>query len=277
MGLNTKKTNTLLSELASRLLEEPDAAMVEAKESYDTDLAADASVLRQSLALVMRDRGVGVDAAAVELRVERINESDHRVDTNLGSFGIDDDTEHSIVERALLGVAGLNHRIALMDSFQAITGLRDNELPVFDRKLARLAGQLDPDAHEGRFDRVIEITGTPSIANIEPGSYVNIDRVLTLRAEPEWQDFRTLLRALDDSNGHEIEARVRSIREKTAAAFHSGAGQTIRTVISGAVGLAGLPFGLAWTAGDKFVADKLIGKPGPLSLLSRRYRSLFEA
>jgi hypothetical protein len=101
-----------------------------------------------------------------ELRVERINETDWRTVSDLGQrVGLGEADAHQAVAHGILGVGGLNQRIGYMETYQAVTGLQNEDLPLLEEKLSFLTRQLDPEVHGQRFERVVELTGLPDVAS----------------------------------------------------------------------------------------------------------------
>src|SRR5207247_78058 len=129
------------------------------------DLESNATILKTSVALAARkhyDRDISPHE--FDLRVERIDDTDWRTETNLGErLGLDEADTHQAVAHGLLGVGGLNQRLEYMETYQARTGLRDDELPLIEEKLSFLARQLDPEVQSQRFERVVDLVGLPDV------------------------------------------------------------------------------------------------------------------
>jgi hypothetical protein len=199
--------------------------------------------------------------------------------TNLPSaFGLDEDEAHKLVERALLGVAGLEQRLELVRSFEAVTGLQSAQVALLEERLDFLWSQLEPNAQQGRLERVVDIAGLPSLKNLPEGTQLDVERLLAIRSSSECHALRRWLREIDRETNEEIAERFRSIRERAAAITHGRTGETVRFLIeagSGAIPLVGLAVSPALTLADKYLLDKVIGRPGPAMFLSRQYRSLF--
>jgi len=122
----------------------------------------------------------------------------------------------------------------------------------------------------------------PSMATLEPGATVDMEKLLRLRDDPDCVDLRRWLRTTDGQSDEDIVQQFTSVKELLAALTHSPGGEAIRFVVTnvlgamlGAVPGAGILLGPTSSLADKFIVDKLIGAPGPVSFLSRRYRSIF--
>ena len=81
------------------------------------------------------------------------NDGDFRISVVLGNqLTLPDSTMHSIVERAILAVAGVNQRLRYMESFNAVSGFHSEEYPFFEHRLGFLLRQVLPDVQEEGFD-----------------------------------------------------------------------------------------------------------------------------
>jgi hypothetical protein len=111
-------------------------------------------------------------------------DGDFKVDCSL-TTRVDVTEAHKLVERALLGVAGLNIRVQLMKNLEAMTGFRAEEFPFFEDKMSFMIRQLDPAAQEERFDRVVEIAGLPGLAPLPTETRIDLEKLLRLRDSEE--------------------------------------------------------------------------------------------
>lgn len=206
-------------------------------------------------------------------------DGDFRVTTSLAAnHGLSPEQEHKLVERGILAVAGMNQRIHFMESFEAVTGFQADEVPLFERKLSLILRQVDPDAQEQRFERIATIGGLPGVDGLPAGSTIDVDRLLKLREDAECGELRRWLRNVDSETDEEINARFGSVRARLAAAVESRGGRVVRFLITsgaGAIPVVGLAAGPLLSAGDAFLLERIIGKPGPATFLSRNYPSIF--
>jgi hypothetical protein len=279
--MSNQQYKRIKATLFNTLCRYPRGAGVAGMRDYATELKLGGRRLLPTLQTVVR-ADVGIDVGDDKLRVDVEQlpfEDDYRVQTNLqADFNVAEDVAHKVVERALLGMAGLNIRIHLMEAFGAVTGFQDAEAPMFEAKLAFIANQLDPDAQERRFDRVTKLVGLPSLAALGPNATVDMEKLLRLRDHPDCVDLRRWLRSTDGHSDEAIEQQFNSVKEKLAALTHSPAGEAIRfvvTTVAGLLPIAGIVLGPAVTLADKFIVEKLFGSPGPVCFLSRQYRSIF--
>jgi hypothetical protein len=170
----------------------------------------------------------------------------------------------------------MNHRIDDMETYRALSGLQDSEVPILEEKLSLLASQLDPDWQEERFDCIVELHGLPDVEQAAAQA-IDVDQLLEVRSSEECREFRAWLRTLDSADDQEIRERVASLAEATSRVVHSGGGKVARFLVTtglGAIPGVGFFAGIGAGALDQFVVEKVIGEPGPASFLSRFYRSL---
>jgi hypothetical protein len=207
------------------------------------------------------------------------NEGDFRVSTSLVTqHGLTVEKEHKLVERGILAVAGMNQRIHFMESFGAVTGFRDDEVSLFESKLAFIIRQVDPEAQEQRFERIATIAGLPGLDNMPVGTKIDVDRLLKIRDDTECRELRSWIRSIDTETDEEITARFESVRSRLASAVESQGGKAVRFLVTsgaGAIPIVGLAAGPLISAADTFLLEKVIGKPGPTTFLSKNYRSIF--
>jgi hypothetical protein len=281
-GLPLKQATKLKDELAPRLITYPVEAGTEGVEDFRRELRSGHPIMASAIARALRTEA-GIDALPcdVEIRVKDLgSEGDFCVDSNITTkFSLDMAVAHKIIEKALLGVAGLDQRLHQMRTLKAVTGFQDDEVSLFEAKLTFLVQQLDPTAQERRFDRIIAIGKLPSLKELPETRHIDIERVLELRETQECRDFREWLRQVSDETDKDIEDRFRSLHEKAAAITHTKTGKVIRFLVTNGAGMipgAGLIAGPAAALGDSFIVEHLIGHPGPISFLGHQYRSIFQ-
>ncbi len=96
---------------------------------------------------------------------------------------------------------------------------------------------------------------------------------------PECRELRNWLRNIDAETDEEIDNKFDSLRERMSWLLEGSGGKSARFLVTsgaGAIPVAGLIVGPALTAADSFLLERLIGKPGPITFLSKRYPSIFK-
>ena len=281
MGLPGRDRRHLMQALAPMLGAYPWSVVNDSAARFRQLVERQDASIRAALELEFRRaRGINLPGA-VELRLDDLgNDGDFRVSTNLaGRAGIGKEETHKIIERAVLGAAALDQRLVVMQATDSVSGYREDELSVLDGRFQWAWKSLDPEAQEARFQRVITIGGLPDLSDLLPGQQIDIKRVLKLRDTADAQEMRKWLRNIDSESDAEISERLFSFREGLAAATHTRSKRTMRFLLVNVAGWlppAGTLTGIAASGVDRFIFEKLIGRPGPAAFLGRSYPSIFE-
>ena len=280
LNLPIKKIVRLKKAIMKCLIDPPATLGRAATTQLMQDLTDNREVARVSLRRTLEQAGHSFDQTGLRIHIEPLGDGDFRTTTNLSSYGIDLNEQHSLVERAFLGVGGLALRLDQMQSLQVISGFREEELPIFDAKLNFLAAQISPEAQADRLQRVVTLAGLPDPSEaLAQGLEINIDKLLKVRESDECRDFRAWLRTVDQETDDAIRDRVSSLKAKTSEVFHSSTGRVIRfATVTGAgfVPVAGPALSIGLGVVDTFALDRMLGDPGPSAFLSKKYKSLFD-
>ncbi len=278
--ISFKSAKRLKSALADRLLEYPRSAAEDGVTDAKLEICEENPIVWRAIRATV-SRETGSDPGAEQgFHVDTLGEDGdfHVATTMSATLGFDADQEHRLVERAILAIAGLDQRIRLMESFEAVTGFRDDEAVLFEQKASILLAQLDPTRQERRFDRVVTLGGLPGLDAHPLGTRIDVRRLLALRESAECRELRVWLRGVDSETDAGIEASFGDVRDELAAITRSPLGRTVRFVAATAIGL--VPFvgpiiGTVVSAADTFLLDRVLGKPGPAAFLGRHYPSIF--
>ena len=281
MGLPDGQRRRLMRTVAPMLSFYPPIVIADSKAEFGKLVDRQDASIRSALVIEFR-RARGADLpGAVELWLDDLgNDGDFRVATNLATRArIDEAETHRIIERALLGAAGLEQRLIVMRATGSVSGFKEEELSVLDGRFQWMWKELGADAQEARFRRVVNIGGLPDLSNLAPGQEINIKRVLRLRDSADCREMRRWLREVGSETDAEISERLFSFREGLAAATHTRSKSAIRFLL--VTGIGSLPgigtlAGPAATALDHFIFEKLIGRPGPATFLGHSYPSIFK-
>jgi hypothetical protein len=279
-GLSDKQAKKLRKLVAERLVELPESRGNKTIDALHRDLEANAPLLKTSVAIAARQEyGRTISPTDFELRIERIDEQDWRSETDLGSrANLTDARVHKVVEHGLLGAGGLNLRIEYMELYNAVTGIRVNELPLMEEKLGFLARQLDPDAQLERFERVIELLDLPDAAESPEVHDIDMMRLLQVLEDDRTRHFRQWLRGVDSLDDEDVQQEIHRMRDFMSRAVLSPGGRTVRFLATTGAGFVPVPgLGIAASALDSFLIDKVVPEPGPTAFLSQLYPSVFVA
>lgn len=276
-GLNRRRIKTIQEAVAKIIYDRPKLEGQDCSDAFVADLSNDVPVVRSAAAAVLTKwLGRSVAPEQVEFSLSEIEHADWRARSNFESrFGLDPVSAHKVGLDALMVVSALNERFEWMETHSAVSGFRVSELPLFDDKVAFLARELDPAIQRERFTRVLEIAGLPDIEGALAAGQVDIPKLVELVQTSECQGFREWLRTVDSQDDAEIKDQLTSLAEHLRSAVHGGVGKVVRFGVSAVTGLIP-PVGLAVSALDTFVLEKLVGKPGPTTFLSKLYPSIFE-
>jgi hypothetical protein len=222
-------------------------------------------------------RKLHVGGVPFSVAVHQEGEDIFRAETDLHHRARVSEAEASrIIEVALLAVAGLSQRIGEMKAYSALSGFRDEELPLFRHKLGFLADAVSTQSKERDFQRVMEIAGLPEFSTDD--SAIDVDKLLKIRESSETREFRDWLGGIGQADEKEIRERVNGFRVKVGMAVGGKAGKLIRFLVTNAVGL--IPgqqiHSLILNALDQFLLDKLLPRSGVAAFVHELYPSIFE-
>ena len=145
--------------------------------------------------------------------------------------------------------------------------------------MASLSGSTQ---HERAFSRVVAIKGlpVPEFGSTE----LDVKALLKIRESDECKAFEQWLGGSDAVSDKELRARVSGLGRRIRQAIHTRTGKTLRFVFSNGLGVAlglGLPgpagaaAGVAVSAVDFFLLERLMPKDAVINFLSEGYPSLF--
>jgi len=220
---------------------------------------------------------VGLKDLRFSLAMRQESEGTFKVETDLHHrANIDEAKAHKIVEEGLMGVALLSQSIVEMDAYSAISGFRDDELPLFRHKLAFLADTLSSQIKEQNFQRVIDLAGLPDFSTTEGA--VSVEELLKVRNSSEAREFRDWLGGIAQASDSDIKDHVASLRASVGLRVGSEEGKAMRFLVTSGLGLVtGVPAALALSAVDQFVVDKLLPRSGIAAFVNKLYPSIFAA
>ncbi len=183
---------------------------------------------------------------------------------------------HKLVEAGLMGIAGLSQNIMEMKAYSAISGFRDEELPLFRHKLDFLADSLSSQTKEGNFRRVIDLAGLPEFPSAD--GMVNVDKLLKARDSSEAKEFRDWLGGVSEASDDEIRQRVASFRARVGLRVGSETGRAMRFLITAGLGLVppAMLAALGLSIVDQFILDKLLPRSGIAAFVNHLYISIFK-
>lgn len=178
MNLGRKTSQKIRRTIVDALVPPPPTDVGKWAEALEMDLTTNPSLVEravQGAAMSMLNRDLSGEKVSVEITHE--GPSLFRAETDLtSSHGMTIEEADKVIERALLAIAGLNHRFEEMDVYTAVTGFRDEDKPLLDAKIRFLFAQIDAAEQEERFTRVIEIADLPNPTTA--AGTVDVERLL---------------------------------------------------------------------------------------------------
>lgn len=198
----------------------------------------------------------------------------HVKNTLAATFGLSPDKAHVLLQAGVLAVVNLDHRLADMQAYSAITGFLESEAPLLFGKLWGVIAPQNPTLAEGQFKRVIELADIP---DIKPGQRVDVGKLLKVRDSAECREFREWLSTAQDLSDSEIRKQVTGLKSKMSSLAGSASGKAIRLAATTGIGLLTLVGGVAVGAVDSFLVDRVLPKSGIVAFLTETYPSLFRS
>jgi hypothetical protein len=259
----------------------PDSFSTSVFAGFYGDIRRDDAVLRE--AVIIELRKLGIKPKELSLLIEEVDPEDFRVQSNLQDrYGLSEQASHDMILRGLMAVATLNRRFAEMEVHSALSGIQESELSLLTGKLGAIAGLMDVQNNEKRFERVLELVGLQG-SNI-PVPRISAKHLLALRDSDECRAFRDWLQRTDSLSDHELLNLLKGVRARTQGLVASPRGKMYRFLLSNgvplAMGLNGDPksalVGLGLSALDMFLLEHLLPKNAIVSFLSDSYPSLFQ-
>lgn len=214
----------------------------------------------------------------IDFHIFPIDKDDFKVESNIGSlYGVDELREHKIIERALLNVGGLEHRLLAMRDFQSLSGFNnEKELPLLDARLGAIAGRNTSKKIENNFQKVITLKGLPNFEEILESGNFDLHHFLEIRQTDECKAFRNWLWGIDKISEEEIQEKLNNLISKSGNLLSSTTGKILRFVANAGIGIASGGIGLATGALDTFLLDKFLKKDGVKAFVDKQYPQLYK-
>jgi hypothetical protein len=274
-GLQRKQVSKLKLAIVDAIHPLPTEERKEWGPSSQNDLLHNSKLVRASIDLAIRSR-TGQENVPFSFSLSRGDGDTYRVSTDLGDrLHVNELEAHGIIERALIGVVALTQALGEMKAYSAVSGFRDEELPLFRHKLDFLAESASSQTKEANFRRVIDIAELPSFP-LDEGK-ISVEKLLKIRGSAEAREFRDWLVGVGDVSDKEIRERVSGLRTILGLKINRTVGKAMRFLITTGVGLipnAIVP-ALALSAIDQFALDKILPRSGIAAFVNELYPSIF--
>jgi hypothetical protein len=276
-GLRKRQTIKLKESVVSRIVDLPREDQSKWSAAFQHDFLHDDKLVRKSIDMAIRSLH-GVENVPFSLALHQESSDLYKAETDLAAvLNIKESEAHRVIERGLLGIAALNQKIGEMKAYNAISGFRDEELPLFNQKLDFLAHANSSETKEESFRRVIELADLPDFSS-EDGS-IDIKKFLEIRDSSEARQFRDWLCGVGDFSDKEIKDEIRGFRTKLGLKIGSKTGKALRfltTTVSGIAGPHTAAVGVVSGLVDSFLVDKILPRSGIAAFVNELYPSIFE-
>ena len=285
--LSAKQRKKLKQALAVRIDKEagrpPDVDWPELKavRNFLQEASSNVPNVKRSCALELRERhGIDVKPEAFSLVIHRSGSDLLKAETNLRKlFGLDEAQTHDVIKYALLRMSGINERFGIMERYNALTGLNNIDLPVFEGRYEFLADQISANCDADRLNRILQIQGFPDLGTLADEGRLRLDKILEIREARECKEFREWLREIDKATDQEIRDQVENLRFAIGNFLGRTSGKIVRLLVSSGLGLVppvGTVLGLGASIVDSFVIERLFPVSGPISFVNNMLPSAFE-
>jgi len=246
-GLKNNERNAIEEAVWNSLVRPPDTFGADLLQQIDTDLRTNSPSLKAAILDQLRQEFIHLDLAhrILEISVEEPQQRMFHIKTTIPQdFGLSPEKTHLLLQRSITAVANLNHRLADMVAYSALTGFLESEAPLLFGKVAGILAPQNPKIAEEQFKRVIEIADVP---DFKAGLKVDVEKLMKLRDSEECRDFRGWLSTVEDISDEEIRKMAGGMKNKLATLAGSSRGKAVRlaaTTLIGLVPVAGLVLGL---------------------------------
>lgn len=276
LGLSAKDVSRLRGAIYGSVVRISPKIGPKALEQTQIDLLKSTGVLEAAAARAISKKiQLAVQPSEVQIHVEGLGGNDYRFRSNMNrGWAFDEVTEHKILEQALLTVASLNKRFAEMDASNAITLFGIDDSFLLDSKVNLLLREIGAQQYQDEFLRTLDIVGLPEVPD---GVAIDVDQLLKIRSSEDCQRFREWLRTVHNLSDKEIADAYHAVRDRVAEIARGWPSRSVRFLATAGLGVlpgTGPAVGLAASAIDAFLLDRIIPSPGPLAFLSSRYPSL---
>jgi hypothetical protein len=274
-GLQHKQIVKLKATIAAAIRPIPADIRPELWPAFQNELVHNPRLVKKAVEMAVRSR-LGLIDVPFSIKVHQEANNDFRVETDLGHLlKIDEVAAHKVIEEGLMGIAGLSQCIMEMKAYSAISGFRENELPLFRHKLDFIADAVSSQDSENSFRRVIDLAGLPCIPMSEGA--VSVEKLLRVRNSSEAREFRDWLGGVAQASDDDIKDRIRSFKAMAGLEVSGASGKVMRFLITNGLGIVPgwtVP-ALVLSAVDQFVVDRFLPRSGIAAFVNELYLSIF--
>jgi hypothetical protein len=279
LDLRTKDLVKLKRAVLDRVLPPEPTAGQQALLNFDSEFESNAPTVRVAIGASVK-RTWGVDMAPEVTFGAHRTTREFRIESNLANrYNVSADAARTVIRDGLLACGKLNMRLEDAARYQALPAFNDDDLSLFGTKLEVLLRPLLGGSPTDQLTRVAELRGLPDLDSAARAGDLDLRRVLAVRHHSDWHQARDWLRSGESKSDSEIAAEGRRLNERLAVAAQSTGAKVTRLLMTTGLGLipvVGAVAGPIASALDMFIIERFLPNPGPLALLSRELRSLYD-
>jgi hypothetical protein len=271
-GLGSKKAEVLAEKIAGAIRPLPPDIRSQVCPTFFSEIQ-NGSLLNESTRMAL-ERELGPTDFPLKLSVHQIDEDTFRVQNDIAAItGITTGRAHRIVEAGIMGVAGLSQTIKEMELYSSLSGFRDEDLPLFRKKLGFFYAAASSQEREHDFQRVITLAGLPGYSS--ESDHLSVEKLLKVRDSREAREFRDWLASCGDADEVEIRERVAGLRARAGLKVGSAGGKLTRFLVTNLAGLAVPVVGIVSGLLDLSL-DKFLPRSGIAAFVNELYPSIFK-
>lgn len=277
-SITIQQKDALMAKVLDHIEDPIDAIRPEMLNQTMSDFRNNIPTIKYAVSTIIKEsRNIVCSPEELTIKIEETQKGEFQAESNLGNkLGIPPEEEHRIIQGALLSIGHLNQRIAEMKAYEALTGFSVHDIPMFDAKLRFLVQRIDPDISERNFIKVLGTLGLPELGAASVRREVNLERILRVRKSRECQEFRQWLATASDISSRDFIKAMRGLRTKIGEIVSSPCGKVCRFLVAGGISIPCWPAGLAISALDLFLLERLFPRNRVAGFLDKMYPSVFE-
>lgn len=280
-GISHKEAKKLKLTVIEKLVSFPEPALKQIQTQTIADVRNQDPAVKIAIASRIQNHiHQEIDPNSLELKIEFIDETDFRVESNIETkFGLDKQTVHKIVERGLLGIGGRNQRIAEMEAFNSLVGFKSEEVNLIDRKMDFLIRKLSHETHSYKFQKVIFAKGLPDFSQAVAEGGIDLLKLLEITESRECIDIRTWLWSQETINPDELKERLEAFSQKFKDFRQTKPGRIIYWLVSNGLGFIpkiGILASLSLSFYDEFLAKDILPQGGAITFINNKLPTVYK-
>lgn len=248
---------------------------IPAVDDFRHDLRVRPNLIREfildSLSLKLNKK---IPNEGVEFYIQETDKNIFTAHTNLDRFLNKNLHElHELISPHISKFAGTNFSLGVMAEINATTSLSPSSARITKRRTDLLCNLLRGNYPHETFARILELADVPTL---KPGTKVDAEKILELQDSKECKEFRKWLKSATDVEMEEIEQLINDWKYRLSRVTRSPIVSVLSWLITTGIGLFEPITGISLSAAEKFMVDRLLPDPGPLSFIKGHYTRLIK-